>query len=265
MDESDNDILLDKSDGIATITLNRPHRLNALTARMWREQLPEIWQAAEKDPAVRVIVFTGAGDRAFCSGADVQALATLSESDRQNAPRDQVLLISARHNKVTKPVITAVNGMCAGGGLMFVADSDIAIAAEHATFFNPGVSIGQLAFVAPTTWSRWVPFPALMRMTLMGARERLDARRALELGIVTEVVPAGSSLAARTREIATLIASNSPTAVRTSKRILWESLERNLGEAHAMAEKIGAQYRGHPDSVEGPKAFMEKRPPRWKD
>jgi enoyl-CoA hydratase/carnithine racemase len=231
---------------------------------MWREQLPEMWQAAEKDPAVRVIVFTGAGDRAFCSGADVQALSALAQSDQQNAPRDQALLISARHNKVSKPVITAVNGMCAGGGLMFVADSDVTIAAEHATFFNPGVSIGQLAFVAPTTWSRWVPFPALMRMTLMGAKERLDARRALELGIVTEVV-AGASLAQRAREVATLIASNSPAAVRTSKRILWESLERNLSDAHSLAEKIGGQYRGHPDSVEGPKAFVEKRPPRWKD
>jgi len=264
MAESDSDILLERSDGIATITLNRPHRLNALTPRMWREQLPQMWQAAEQDPAVRVIVFTGAGDRAFCSGADVQALSALSESDQQNTPRDQVLLISARHNKVTKPVITAVNGMCAGGGLMFVADSDVAIAAEHATFFNPAVSIGQLAFVAPTTWSRWVPFPALMRMTLMGARERLDAHRALKLGIVTEVV-AGASLAQRAREVAGLIASNSPAAVRANKRILWESLERNLSDAHAFAEQVGAKYRGHPDSVEGPKAFVEKRPPRWKD
>jgi enoyl-CoA hydratase/carnithine racemase len=264
MAESDPEILFEKSDAIATITLNRPHRLNALTPRMWREQLPEVWQAAEKDPAVRVIIFTAAGDRAFCSGADVQALAEISASDQQNAARDQVLLISARHNKVTKPVIAAVNGMCAGGGLMFVADSDIAIAAEHATFFNPGVSIGQLAFVAPTTWTRWVPFPALMRMMLMGTRERLDARRALELGIVTEVV-AGAGLAQRAREVAALIASNSPAAVRVSKQILWEALERNLSDAHALAEKMGAQYRGHPDSVEGPKAFMEKRPPRWKD
>src|SRR5579864_9012174 len=107
MPEGSSDILFDKSEGIATITLNRPHRLNALTPRMWREQLPEMCQAADSDPAVRVIVFTGAGDRAFCSGADVQALSALAESDQQNAPRDQVLLISARHNKVTKPVITA--------------------------------------------------------------------------------------------------------------------------------------------------------------
>jgi enoyl-CoA hydratase/carnithine racemase len=84
------------------------------------------------------------------------------------------------------------------------------------------------------------------------------------LGIVTEVVD-GASLAARAREVAGLIASNSPAAVRTSKHILWESLERNLSDAHAFAEKAGAQYRGHPDSVEGPKAFVEKRPPRWKD
>jgi len=264
MAESDRDILFEASAAIATITLNRPHRLNALTAHMWREQLPQAWQRAEQDPAVRVIIFTAAGDRAFCSGADVQDLSALAQSDQQGAARDQVLLISARHNKVTKPVITAVNGMCAGGGLMFVADSDLAIAAEHATFFNPGVSIGQLAFVAPTTWTRWVPFPALMRMTLMGSKERLDARRALELGIITEVV-AANSLASRAREIAGLIASNSPAAVRTSKRILWDALERNLSDAHAHSEKVGAQYRGHPDSIEGPKAFVEKRPPKWKD
>jgi enoyl-CoA hydratase/carnithine racemase len=264
MAESDRDILFETSDAIATITLNRPHRLNALTAQMWREQLPQAWQRAEQDPAVRVIIFTAAGDRAFCSGADVQDLSALAQSDQQGAARDQVLLISARHNKVTKPVITAVNGMCAGGGLMFVADSDIAIAAEHATFFNPGVSIGQLAFVAPTTWTRWVPFPALMRMTLMGSKERLDARRALELGIITEVV-AANSLASRAREIAGLIASNSPAAVRTSKRILWDALERNLSDAHAHSEQVGAQYRGHPDSIEGPKAFVEKRPPKWND
>jgi enoyl-CoA hydratase/carnithine racemase len=103
-----------------------------------------------------------------------------------------------------------------------------------------------------------------MRMTLMGSKERLDARRALELGIDTEIVP-GPSLAARAREVAGLIASNSPAAVRASKRILWESLEHNLGGAHALAERIGADYRGHPDSVEGPKAFMEKRQPQWKD
>ncbi len=264
MPDSDSDILFNKSEGIATITLNRPRRLNALTSRMWREQLPESWQRAEQDPAVRVIIFTAAGDRAFCSGADVQDLSSLAQSDQQGAARDQVLLISARHNKVTKPVITAVNGMCAGGGLMFVADSDIAIAADHATFFNPGVSIGQLAFVAPTTWTRWVPFPALMRMTLMGTKERLDSQRALELGIVTEVV-SGDSLRGRAREIAGLISSNSPAAVRTSKRILWEALERNLSNAHKHAEELGAEYRGHPDSIEGPKAFIEKRPPKWQD
>lgn len=264
MPKSHSDILFDQADGIATITLNRPHRLNALTARMWREELPEVWQRAEKDPAVRVIIFTAAGDRAFCSGADVQDLAALARSDQRGVDRDQVLLISSRQNKVTKPVIAAVNGICAGGGLMFVADSDIAIASEHATFFNPAVSIGQLAFVAPTTWTRWVPFPALMRMTLMGNKERLDAQRALELGIVTEVV-IGDLLAGRAREIAGLIASNSPAAVRTSKQILWEALERNLSDAQANAEKLNAAYRGHPDSIEGPKAFREKRPPKWQD
>ena len=231
---------------------------------MWREQLPQVWQTAEQDPAVRVIIFTAAGDRAFCSGADVQALSALAQSDQQGAARDQVLLISARHNKVTKPVITAVNGMCAGGGLMFVADSDIAIAAEHATFFNPGVSIGQLAFVAPTTWTRWVPFPALMRMTLMGSKERLDAQRALELGIVTEVVAAASLACARA-------GNRRPDRFQFSRRGQDQQADP-VGRPGAQPERRACSCRTKsapsiaaiPTASKVPRRSSEKRPPSGK-
>src|SRR5260370_30960873 len=107
MPEGSSDILFDKSDGIATITLNRPHRLNALTPRMWREQLPELWQAADQDPAVRVIIFTCAGERAFCSGADVQALAELAQAGPRGGSTSQTRLTPPTHHPGANPGITA--------------------------------------------------------------------------------------------------------------------------------------------------------------
>lgn len=261
------DILIEKADGIATVTLNRPHRLNALSSRMLQVGLPALWADLEKDNKVRVVIFTGAGDRAFCSGMDVKEAATSPEWGRQPAPGGASSggsRLTARHHNFSKPVIAAVNGICSGGGLMFVSDSDIAIASENATFFNPGVAIGQLATVGPITWTRWVPFQALMRMTLVGGKERLTAQQAKEIGIVTEVVPQ-PRLMPRAREVASWIAEHSPTAVRLAKRTLWEALEHTLSAAHANGMKIMAEYRGHPDMIEGPKAFAEKRRPNWKE
>jgi enoyl-CoA hydratase/carnithine racemase len=258
---AEDDIVIEKSEGIATVVLNRPDRLNALTQSMMREDLPRIWTALERDSGVRVVIFTGAGERAFCAGMDVKEAADASDSGPTERGGGAGLL-TARQNRFSKPVITAVNGVCAGGGLMFVSDCDIALAADHATFFNPGVSVGQLATYGAVTWTRWVPFQALMRMTLVGSHERISAQRALELGLVTEVVP-GPSLLSRARAIAAMISTNSPTAVRLAKRILWEALDRGLTEAHANGMRIMREYVGHPDSREGPRAFAEKRAPRW--
>ncbi len=259
----DDDILIEKADGIATVTLNRPHRLNALTSRMLQEDLPALWAGLEQDRQVKVVIFTGAGQRAFCSGMDVKEAAASPDWGRQQPSRDGGgARLTARHHQFTKPVIAAVNGICSGGGLMFVSDSDISIASDNATFFNPGVAIGQLATFAPITWTRWVPFHALMRMTIVGGKERIGADQAKELGIVTEVVDQ-ERLLPRAREIAAMIAQCSPAAVRFAKRILWEALEHNLADAHANGIRIMAEYRGHPDLQEGPRAFAEKRTPQW--
>ena len=264
----DDEILIDKADGIATITLNRPQRLNALSSHMLQVMLPQIWADLAKDKKVRVVIFTGAGDRAFCSGMDVKEAATSSTWGKAPAqPSGNTgggSKLTPRQHAFPKPVISAVNGICSGGGLMFVSDSDISIASENATFFNPGVMIGQLATFAPITWTRWIPFQSLMRMTLVGGKERISAREAKELGMVTEVV-APEQLLPRSKQVAAMIAEASPTAVSLVKRTLWEAMDRGLADAHANGMTIMGEYRGHPDQTEGPRSFAEKRKPKWKE
>ena len=257
------EIVVEKGEGVATITLNRPDRLNSVTQKMINEDLPRIWSDLEHDKKVRCIIFTGSGERAFCSGMDLkEAAASPTWGKAPAQPRKS--LMTPRQAAVTKPVIAAVNGICVGGGQMFVSDCDIAIASTNATFSNPGVSIGQLAVYAPITWSKYVSFQSLMRMMLVGGAERLSAQQAKDLGIVTEVVPA-AQLMTRSREVAAMIAANSPTAVRQVKKIMWDCLDRNLTDAFANGQAIMRAYMGHPDSIEGPKAFAEKRKPKWSE
>ena len=255
------EILIEKSGGVATVTLNRPDRLNALNRRMLGELIPPIWGELDADPSVRAVILTGAGDRAFCSGLDVKEQAEAPPPPGERRPRAAGAL-SPRESRFSKPVITAVNGLVSGVGLAFVSDADIAIAAEHAYFFNPGVTIGQLAVYAPLTWSRWVPFQSLMRMLLVGNKERIYAEEAKSLGIVTEVLPA-AELMPKARELAEMIAYNSPRAVRDVKRIMWNSLDHGLEAAFADARAIMDAFAGHPDSYEGSRALVEKRTPNW--
>ena len=258
---SDN-VLVDIANGVATVTFNRPDRLNAMNTQMLNEDIPNLWPKLEQDRAVRVVILTGAGDRAFSSGLDVKEAAERAPSYRRD--RRAGLGLTPRAQNFSKPFITAINGLCGGVGLAFIADSDISIASENAYLFNPGVTIGQLSLYPPMTWAAWVPFQSLMRMMLVGNKERITAQHAKELGMVTEVVPS-ARLMPRAREIAEMITYNSPRAVRDCKRALWEALDHGLGGSHANAQEIMAAYAGHPDMAEGPKALVEKRTPQWAD
>jgi enoyl-CoA hydratase/carnithine racemase len=246
------------ADGIATIRLNRPERLNAINQRMHQE-LPRVWQAFRQDPAARVAIVSGAGDRAFCSGADVADLPQLDFAD----PAGRALVRwSSLQNQVWKPVICAVNGMVVGGGLHFVADADIVLAAEHATFCDSHVSVGLVAGLEPVSLLPRMPMQALLRMVLMGAGERLPADRACALGLVGEVVPA-DRLEARARALASVIAGNCPSALAASKRLLWQALEQPQPAALDGAWRAIAAHNQGPDFAEGIAAFRERRPPRW--
>jgi enoyl-CoA hydratase/carnithine racemase len=246
------------TDGIATVRLNRPERLNAINQQMHLE-LPQVWQAFRQDPEARVAVVTGAGDRAFCSGADVADLPQLDFADP--AGRAQVRW-SPLQNRVWKPVICAVNGLVVGGGLHFVADADIVLAAEHATFCDSHVSVGLVAGLEPISLLPRLPMQALLRLVLMGAGERLGADRARDLGLVGEVLP-GDRLEARARDLAAIIAGNCPSAVATSKRLLWEALEQPIPAALDAAWRAIAAHNQGPDFAEGIAAFRGRRQPRW--
>lgn len=261
---ADQDILYEKKDGIATITLNRPHRMNALPLHMWMEDLSLIWKDFDRDPTMRIAILTAAGDRAFCTGVDVKDTAERNKQQGGAKRAGGEVNATPLQNKVTKPVICAVNGLVGGGGLMLVADCDLAIGSQNAAFFNPGVSVGIVALYGQATWSKWMPFHANMRMALMGAGERLSAQRAYELGLLTEVVT-DKPLMDRAREIAGIMLNNSPEAMRISKKALWSALEHGLTGAQKTVAEVTRELSGHPDQIEGPRAFAEKRKPNWQD
>jgi enoyl-CoA hydratase len=244
---------------------NRPDRLNAMNNEM-RDELADAWLEFDTDPAVKVIVHTGAG-RAFQTGVDVEEIATDGvgvERYRQSMEEFDVHF-TAWHQGVRKPVIAAVNGICAGGGFHFVADADIVIAASDAQFFEPHVSLGQVVALESIALLRKIPFEAVMRMALVGRHERMSAARAYELGLVSQVVDPPESLHDAAQEVAEKIARNSPSAMSATKRALWGALEAGLTDASRSGARELVSMWGHPDQNEGPLAFAEKREPRWVD
>lgn len=247
---------------VGWLLFDRPDVGNAMDATMLAE-LEAAWRELDADPEVRVIVNTGNG-AAFQTGLDVVQLGrdkdALKEQSRRT--RDATLRLTAWHNQVWKPVIAAVNGVCAGGGLHFVADADIVIAAESATFLDPHVSIGQVTAFEAIALARTSPMETILRMALVGRHERVSARRAHQLGILSEVVP-DEGLREAAAALAGKVARNSPAAMAATKRALWGALEAGLTDAcRAGAEELVALW-GHPDQTEGPTAFAEKRQPEW--
>jgi len=256
-------LLVEKREGVATVTLNRPQRHNAFNLGMARE-LRSLWGELAADGEVVCIILTGAGEKAFCTGMDVADVA--SGEARSTAAEDvddpPWLHLTAIHNQCWKPVITAVNGMCCGGGLHFIADSDLIVAAEHATFFDTHVKVGLIAGLEPVGLARRIPLEQVLRMALLGGSERMDAQTALSIGLVGEVVPA-DKLLARAQELAQKIARHSPTALAITKRAIWESLDLGLKPALTHTWQLIRDHTGHPDLDEGTKAFVEKREPHW--
>jgi enoyl-CoA hydratase len=242
---------------------NRPERLNAMNNAM-RDEFELAWQELDDDPAVRVIVHTGEG-KAFQTGVDVVEIASDGigmERYRDSAERFDFHFTSW-HNQVWKPVITAVNGICAGGGFHWVADADIVIAASDAQFFDPHVSVGQVAAYELIGLARRMPFEAVLRMALVGRHERMSADRALALGMISQVVDPPERLRQEAQTLAEKIARNSPAAMAATKRALWGALEQGLTDAcKAGAHELVSMW-GHPDQTEGPLAFAEKREPSW--
>jgi enoyl-CoA hydratase/carnithine racemase len=248
------------TDRVAVITIDRPERGNSLDHAALTSELPEAWRRAEADDAVAVVVLTATGDRYFCSGVDVRdpAMIAIASGGAEPPP----IRITSRDHGVGKPVIVAVNGRCTGGGLMLVADGDIVLAATNATFDNPGVSIGIAATMGAVALSRTADFKRVLRLTLAGSSEVLDAATALAAGVVSEVV-APAELQPRALELAGRLAANSPATMREAKQALWAALEQPLSTALTDAEDGAQRFRTHPDASEGLAALRERRPAAW--
>lgn len=260
-------ILYEVSDRIATITLNQPAQLNAVSPLMVRE-LRAAYAAAEADEAVWITIVTGAG-RAFCAGADVTEIPDdgrviydepyLSTYAQWEAPQEA----TPPFRSMTKPILVAVNGLCCGAGLDLVTTADITIASDRAEFFDPHVSIGLVSGREVVRLARVLPLNVAMRMALTGRHERLGAQRAFDLGLVSEVV-AHDQLLERAREVAALVNRNAPLAVRGTRLAIRKGLDLPLNEAEILAEAFRERVVRTEDAREGPRAFVEKRAPNWK-
>jgi enoyl-CoA hydratase/carnithine racemase len=264
----------EQRDRTVCITLNRPERLNAINDEMITE-LHDAFARAEGDDDVWTVIVTGSG-RAFCSGADVNKSSTSHDDDwsRGIDTQGEPILSSMRqwdapqeatppYLSMTKPIVCAVNGMCAGAGLDLVTTCDIAIASEDASFFDPHVSIGVVSGREMARVARIVPLNIAMRMALLGKHDRMSAERAFDLGLVSELV-APEDLVKRAWELAGLINENAPLAVRGTRMSIRKGLALPIYEAELLSENYRMKVAMSEDAQEGPRAFLEKRDPVWR-
>lgn len=250
------------SEGIATLTLNRPEALNALDPETQKE-LFDAFTSAKLDPEVRVLIVTATGERAFCVGADLKKTMPPKESHaelsygRHVAPPDWQQAIG-----MDKPIIAAINGLALGGGLELALACDIRIAAEHANFALPEVKVGSIPGAGGTQrLPRTIGLSDAMLMLFTGAQ--VSAAEAQRMGIVSRVVPA-AELMEKAREIALQIAANAPLSVAAVKRLAYRGLNMTLEAGIEQERMTWGILRDTEDRIEGRVAFREKRKPVYR-
>ncbi|RLC68582.1 MAG: enoyl-CoA hydratase [Chloroflexi bacterium] len=259
------DIIYTKEDGIATITLNRPQALNALTPRMHEEWLTAI-EEAKSDDEVRVLVVTGAG-RAFCSGRDMRyemaaESATLSPFEISRHMRENIHGLALALAELDKPYIGSINGPAVGGGMDMASMCDIRIASERAKF-----SMAYIRFGIPPGGGGCYFLPRIVGIAkaceLIWTGRMIDAEEALRIGYVSKVVP-HDELEAATKELATQLAKGPSIAIRLAKRLIYRCLDLDLIKALEDHQTAMLIAQGTEDAKEGPLAFIEKREPIFK-
>ena len=246
---------------VLVATIDRQERMNALNQDV-HDACIEAWSRVVNDPSIRAIVVTGAGERAFCTGMDLKDFAERGGPRPVRADIHEELRLTPLHCDVWLPTVVAVNGVCTGSGLHFISDADVVIASSKASFLDTHVSVGQVAAVEPISLLPRIGLGNALRLTVLGRHGRLSADEALRIGLVDEVVDP-DVLLERAIEVAEQAATGSPAAIEGSKRAIRGALELPLGDALQAGWELLLAHRAHPDSVEGPIAFAEKREPKW--
>ncbi len=235
---------IDEAAKVAVVTLDRPEAYNAFSPTM-QEELKSTWRAFRSDDRVNAVVLTAAGDMSFCVGID------RNEAEFTNMAGDSRLYgtsnnfmyddpgddLGPKSCDLWKPVICAVNGMACGGAFYMLAESDIIIAADHATFFDPHVTYGMAAVYEPMKMLQYMPLGEVLRMTLLGNHERMSAATAHRIGLVSEVCPA-DELMERARWVADAIASQPAVGVQASLRSIWTANDLGTKQALSMGPSL---------------------------
>jgi E-phenylitaconyl-CoA hydratase len=246
-------------DGIATITLNRPERLNAMDAEHY-QALSDAWVTVRDDPAIRAAVVTGAGERSFTTGADLKSFIPAAPSLAELMLTQNGQLLN-RGLEVWKPVIAAVNGYCLGGGMTLLLATDIRVASEHATFGVAEVKRGVFPANGGTQrMIRQLPHAIAMEMLLVG--DSIDAATAARWGLVNAVVPM-TALMETAMHYARRIAANAPLAVQAAKELAIRSRDIDLATGLRLEQLMLRHLQGTEDVQEGTAAFAQKRPARF--
>jgi enoyl-CoA hydratase len=248
----------DRVDAVLVLTLNRPEARNALSPALINA-LSDSLEGAADDDGVRAVVITGAGEKAFCAGMDLRAFAEARDSG--NADMGSFDALSWFHKGgFAKPVVAAVNGPAVAGGFELVLSCDLVVAADHATFGLSEVKRALFPAGGGTTLSARIPLAVAMELGLTG--DAVDATRAQAVGLVNRVVPAAQLMDAAV-QLASTIAANGPLAVQVTKRLMREAALVDPQRGWPSAEDIALVFTSD-DAAEGAKAFVEKRPARWK-
>ena len=255
-----NDLLL-RSDagGISTLTLNRPAQRNALSIALMEAMVAEL-DRIKGDPAVRVVVVTGAGS-CFCSGHDLKELRSDVSPDFYKKVFDLCAAMMLRIVGLPQPVIAAVQGIATAAGCQLVATCDLAVAAEESHFATPGVNIGLFCSTPMVALSRAVPRKQAMEMLLTG--DLIDGREALKIGLVNRLAPS-IQVMEETLALASEIIAKSPLTLKIGKQAFYRQTELGLADAYTYASKVMAENMLAMDAAEGIDAFLEKRKPEWK-
>ncbi|EPD56951.1 enoyl-CoA hydratase/isomerase family protein [Streptomyces sp. HGB0020] len=224
----------DKDTGVAVVTLDRPARLNAIDLTM-RDELQEIWRELRFDDTVRAIVLTGAGERAFSTGLDRDAVVPQPGSPFMSD--DPLLRIGPKSNDLFKPVIAAVRGMACGGAFYLLGESDFLVADTTAAFFDPHTTYGMVSAYESVLMTQRMPYGEVARMMLMGTAERISAQRAHDIGLVSELTAPGEALAAAT-SCAAVLAAHPAEGVQGTVRALWAAKEQAIAAGFAQAPHL---------------------------